>query len=120
MSAPAGPDSRSDQKLFSLLAKISPVGIFQAGSDGNCIYVNSRWCEITGLAPEQAYEQGWIVALHPEDRSRVHDEWYRAAKENTPFQAKYRFQKPDGRVTWAAAGGSADDDADGLPLKKLS
>ncbi len=100
MSAPAGPGLLSDQELFSLLARISPVGIFQTGPDGHCIYVNSRWCEITGLAPEQAYERGWIVALHPEDRARVHDEWYRAAKENTPFQAKYRFQKPDGTVTW--------------------
>lgn len=100
MSAPSDPDFQSNQKLFYILAKFSPVGIFQTNLDGNCIYVNHRWCEITGLAPEQAYEQGWIVALHPEDRARVHDDWYRAAKANTRFQSKYRFQKPDGTITW--------------------
>ncbi len=51
--------------------------------------------------------QGWAKALHPEDRERVHREWYDAAKRGTEFASEYRFQTPAGRVTWMSGSGIA-------------
>lgn len=39
-------------------------------------------------------------ALHPEDRERVFNEWYDAAKAGREFASEYRFQTPQGKVTW--------------------
>jgi PAS domain S-box-containing protein len=88
------------QSLFQALANISPVGIFQTDSAGLYVYVNHRWCEIAGITPEQAYGAGWATALHPADRERTCDEWYRAARTNRRFASKYRFQRPDGSISW--------------------
>src|SRR5947209_8170742 len=88
------------QSLFQALANISPVGIFQTDSAGLYVYVNHRWCEIAGIIPEQAYGAGWATALHPADRERTCDEWYRAARTNRRFASKYRFQRPDGSISW--------------------
>jgi NADH-quinone oxidoreductase subunit I len=48
------------------------------------VYVNDRWCQITGLQPEEAAGEGWANALHPEDRAQVATIWYEAAQRNSP------------------------------------
>lgn len=39
--------------------EILPVGIFRNDLRGNCIYVNERYCRITGLTPESANGISW-------------------------------------------------------------
>ena len=68
---------------FHILAEISPVGIFRTGPDGTCLYVNDRWCEITGLSQEVALQQQWTAALHWDDATRVEEDWSRAVENQT-------------------------------------
>ncbi|MBD2292917.1 PAS domain S-box protein [Anabaena sphaerica FACHB-251] len=91
---------RQSEKRYASLAEAAPVGIFRTDAQGNCIYINERWCQMTGLSYEQAMGTGWINALHLEDREKVAQEWYTAAQANRPFRLEYRFQRPDGLVTW--------------------
>ncbi len=91
---------RESERRFRTLATNAPVGIFQTDPDGNCLFVNDRWCEITGLSPEDAAGVGWVRALHPDDRGRVRDEWYAAAATGREFAAEYRFRSPQGRTAW--------------------
>lgn len=98
---------KSENK-FRVLVTQSPVGIFQTDSQGNCIYVNPRWLEITGLSQAEAMGKGWSNALHAEDRARVYHEWYEAALAEQEFASEYRFQSPDSsssngvKTTWVA------------------
>ena len=92
---------QSSQRRYQTLAEASPVCIFHSDAFGNCLYVNQRWSEITGLNAELAAETGWMNALHPDDAERVKNEWYRAIINKIPFKSEYRFQRPDGRVIWA-------------------
>jgi len=93
------PQLRSETR-FEALAALAPVGIFSTDIDGQCEYVNQRWCEIAGLSPAQALGRGWVNAVHPEDRPRVADEWQHSTRRGEPFRSEYRFLAPDGRVTW--------------------
>ncbi len=88
------------QSLFQALSNISPVGIFQADSEGRYVYVNQRWCEMAGMTPAAAHGQGWTAALDPADRERVSAEWARAVGNKTRFESKFRFKCADGTVTW--------------------
>ena len=92
---------QSSQHRYQTLAEASPVCIFHSDAFGNCLYVNQRWSEITGLNAELAAETGWMNAIHPDDAERVKNEWYRAIINKIPFKSEYRFQRPDGRVIWA-------------------
>lgn len=87
-------------KRYEILSRISPVGIFQTDTQGDCLDVNRRWTEITGLDIDRARGQGWATALHPDDRERVSRQWYEAARERRDFRSEYRFLRPDGRITW--------------------
>ncbi|HEY9600314.1 MAG TPA: GAF domain-containing protein [Allocoleopsis sp.] len=88
-----------DCALIALL----PIGIFHADAEGHYRWVNDRWCEMSGVPAAEAQGKGWTQALHPDDKSRVFAEWYRAVQEHLPFQSEYRFQRPDGKITWVLA-----------------
>ena len=88
------------ERLLTVLADVSPIGIFRTDAAGDCVEVNQRWLEIAGLTREEAMGDGWARALHPEDRPRVVDAWVAAARDHVPFQDEYRFQRPDGSIVW--------------------
>src|SRR4029078_710326 len=66
---------RDSERRYHTLSNVAPVGIFQTGLSGSTTYVNRHSSEVTGLAAEEAVEQGWLAAVHPEDAARVREEW---------------------------------------------
>jgi PAS domain S-box-containing protein len=92
--------AREAERRFGRLATLAPVGIFQTDAAGDRTFVNERWSQIAGLAPEEAVGRGWVRALHPDDRARVLAEWYSAVGAGREFRSEYRLSKPDGEVTW--------------------
>lgn len=104
----------SAEEVFRVLAAQTPVGIFVSSKDGKCEYVNRRWCELTGLTPEEALGDGWIKALHPEDIDRVVEGWQENAEAGQDSMSEYRFLRPDGAVSWIEGYATAlrsDDDS---------
>ena len=59
---------------FGALARVAPVGIVQSDADGRAVFVNERWCELTGLTSGQAVGANWLNRLHPADRARLERE----------------------------------------------
>jgi PAS domain S-box-containing protein len=104
---------RESEERFRVLADVSPVGIFSSDAFGRTIFVNRRWCEIAGLTAEQAMGDGWQAALHPEDRDRVTKGWAEAVREQGSSSAEFRFQRPDGTITWLVGQSQAQLHPDG-------
>ncbi|WP_013323034.1 PAS domain S-box protein [Gloeothece verrucosa] len=91
---------QASEARYATLTELAPVGIFHTDSEGNCIYINQHWCAITGLSTAEAMGTGWLKALHSEDQQRVTATWIRAVAKNTAFYLEYRFQNPNGKITW--------------------
>jgi PAS domain S-box-containing protein len=89
--------------IFSSLARVAPVGIYRMDTQGACTYVNERWCALACISGEEALGNGWLAAVHPEDRARARDQWHDAARGGPPVRLEYRFQQPDGTLVWVAA-----------------
>ncbi|MUG99886.1 PAS domain-containing protein [Scytonema sp. UIC 10036] len=104
---------RQSEHRYASLAEAAPVGIFRTDMEGHCLYVNERWCQIAGLTPADAMGMGWVKALHPDDREPIVAEWNRSVKELTPFRLEYRFQRPDGKMTWVFGQAVAERGANG-------
>ncbi len=103
-----------DQGWYIALADISPVGIFFTDAEGNCLHVNRRWCEISGLSPTEAEGKGWLLAIHEEDLENVSARWNASVRSNQPFWAEYRFSSPQGKVTWVVGNARAVLSEDGI------
>lgn len=91
---------RRSLKLFHTIARVSPVGLFRTDSEGQYIYVNEYWSDITGLSPEEAYGEGWAKTLCPADKERVLNEWHLAAQRDLPFESEFCFQQQNGITKW--------------------
>ncbi len=85
---------RTSEERFRTLADHAPVGIFQSGPDGKTEFVNKSWCAMTGLTPVDAEGDGWINALHPDDRQRVISGWKFAVRKRIASEAEFRFVRP--------------------------
>ena len=56
---------------YKTLAEMSPVGIFHTDETGYTTYVNPRWCQISGITCDQALGNGWLIAVHEEDKETL-------------------------------------------------
>jgi PAS domain S-box-containing protein len=99
---------------FKVLAEMSPTGIHISDSVGKCLYVNPAWCRMAGLKCEEATGDGWIKAIHPEDRNRLFSEWESFMKEETQWESEYRFVDVDGEITWVYGTGTLLKGSNGL------
>jgi two-component system cell cycle sensor histidine kinase/response regulator CckA len=90
----------SSEARFRAMAESSPLGIYITNPAGDCLYTNPAYQQISGLSEQQARGTGWSRAIHPEDRERVFQEWYKAAERRIPFLSEHRFAHPNGKVVW--------------------
>lgn len=88
-----------EQKYYTLV-NIAPVGIFHTDSNGSTTYVNPKWCSISGMKREDAMGNGWLMAVHPEDKEGIRYNWEERVSKGIYSNAQYRFLHKDGSVRW--------------------
>ncbi len=91
---------RESELLFYTLAQSSPVGIFRTRADGYTTYVNPKWSQLSGLSFEAALGDGWLKAVHPDDREKIAKEWEDALKNKRQSNVEYRFLTAGNKVIW--------------------
>lgn len=88
------------EQRYHTLARISPVGIFRTDAQGVTTYVNPKWSAISGMSASQALGDGWLKAVHPDDREKLNRRWQESARSHQPSFADYRFIRADGTTAW--------------------
>lgn len=91
---------RESEHRYATLAEASPVAIFRIDGSSNCVYVNDRWCEMTGRSISAALGMGWLESIHPEDRARLQMEWFNGFAQKKFYWNEGRFLRPDGTIIW--------------------
>lgn len=90
---------KSRERLSGIL-RASPVGVFEAGTEGTLIYVNERWEEMIGMTLETMNQRHWADVHMPLDKARISKEMWRKFQTRMQSQSEYRFMKPDGTIIW--------------------
>ena len=68
----------------------SIVPTFVMNEKGFCTYANAAWIALTGLTLDDSEGNGWIEAIHYQDRDRVYDLWQKTVKDDRPFITECR------------------------------
>lgn len=89
---------KQSERLFQTLSENSPVGIFRTNIEGFTTYVNTRWCQLAGISADRALGEGWLDAVHPEDRNTIKKNWELDLKNHSNSIHEYRFLRSDGQV----------------------
>jgi PAS domain S-box-containing protein len=104
---------RANEERGRLVLDQAPVMIWTARPDTTLDYLNSTCAEFTGLPIERLRDEGWLDAVHPEDRERCVGIYTPAFEARTPFVFEYRVRRADGVYRWLLASGVPKYAADG-------
>ncbi|MDJ1173643.1 CBS domain-containing protein [Roseofilum capinflatum] len=108
------------QKRYVTLAQSLPVGVFRTDEAGQCVYVNQRWCLLAGLSEAESMGEGWMQAVHPDDRERVRNTWVHALEHHSSCELEFRLQQPDGQMCWVYAQSTVERNHEGEVIGYVS
>ena len=75
---------------------VLPGQVWTALPDGRIDYVNRAWCEYTGMAVDQAVDDGWRSSIHPDDLSSLLQWWQSTFEAEAPGETRARLRRFDG------------------------
>ncbi len=105
------------QQQYRTLVEVLPQLVWSSQPDGHCDYLSPSWVEFTGVPAQEHMGDGWLDALHPEDRSNVGQNWADALAGRSPYDVEYRLRRHDGEYRWFHALGVPLLDEDGHVTK---
>ena len=102
LSTRAEESLRHQQESYRTLLSILPVGVYSApvAVEGGDVFVNQRFCELSGLSDADLQAKGWFSAVDPDDRDRVRHLWDISNADSFGGKEEYRYILPDGTVRW--------------------
>jgi len=79
----------SESRLRSLMEGI-PQLVWRAEEEGQWTWSSPQWTAYTGMSEDAALGQGWLAAVHPEDRQATQLAWNQA-EEKSAFHLEHRL-----------------------------
>lgn len=98
---------------FTELADAAPVLIWRAGTDRRFDYFNIPWLRFTGRTLASELGDGWMEAVHPDDRERCVQVFFTAFQDRAEFTLDFRLRRHDGEYRWVLSTGRPFYLADG-------
>lgn len=86
---------KSEARHRSFIEVAGQLG-WVANAQGKFIQEMSSWCLFTGQAHDAVKGDGWIDAVHPEDKERVFSAWKKAVSMVERYETDYRLRRYDG------------------------
>ena len=102
-AAAIDPLLRLGDERFRVLCEQAPIGMFLTDAEGRTVYHNPRWLSLAGMTAEQARGEGWVRAIHPEDRDALLADWKRVTAAGGDWKREHRILTPQGEVRWVEA-----------------
>jgi len=96
---------RESEQRFRTMADATPLMIWAAGTDKACTFVNRAWLDFTGRRIEQDLGEGWIGAVHPNDREMCSGIYSSSIDGPQNFQLEFRLRRADGEYRWIVGSG---------------
>ena len=91
---------QKEEEQYKQLIKNSPVGLFETDADGKFLFVNKKWCEITGFSEEEALNLSFVDLVFEKDQERILLELSDSAHEISKFESTFRILKADESIQW--------------------
>ncbi len=89
----------NEDRLRRLIGSLA-LALWEADADGMIVEDSPSWRAYTGQTPAAWLGEGWLDAVHPEDRERVGKQWRDAVARRGVVDAVFRLSRPEGGWRW--------------------
>ncbi len=108
---------RESEERFRVLMEASAQAVWETNPGGVPVKDQSVWRAYTGQTEEDFFGDGWVNAVHPEDREFAEREWREAVAAERNVDLEFRLRSPGGRWRWTHVHSAPIRDAAGHILK---
>ncbi|MGE0768840.1 MAG: sensor histidine kinase [Hyphomicrobiaceae bacterium] len=102
---------------FEALVEATAQIVWSATPSGQVAEDSPSWRAFTGQSQQEYVEEGWLDAVHPEDRDRTRQTWREAVRKHVPYQVDYRLLHVSGGYRWTRARGVPMTTANGTIIE---
>ena len=104
---------RDSEQRLQTVTNLVPDLLWSNDSAGVMDWCNERWLEYTGQTVETACGQGWLHAIHPDDRDASSMQFEAAIRSGDPLRLEHRMHDASGTYRWFLVQAEPLRDADG-------
>ncbi|WP_421933552.1 PAS domain S-box protein [Phenylobacterium sp.] len=104
---------RGGEARVRALVDSLPQLLWSSRPDGAFDYLSPQWVDFTGAPAADHMGDGWLRAIHPEDRDDLAAAWAQAVRGGLPFDVEHRIRRHDGVWRWFNGRASAIREEDG-------
>jgi PAS domain S-box-containing protein len=95
---------KESEERYRMMLEAAPMLAWRCGEDAGCIDCNQRWYKYTGQTPEEVRGNGWMAAVHPDDRANTLRRVEQVATTGEYYETEYRLRRAsDGQYRWHLA-----------------
>ncbi|MCB0125810.1 MAG: PAS domain S-box protein, partial [Caldilineaceae bacterium] len=91
---------RDSEERFRTVANLLPDLLWSSDPKGATGWYNQRWLEYTGQTLAAAVQQGWLAAVHVDDRVGAYRHLQKTADQGMPLRQELRLRRGDGVYHW--------------------
>ncbi|HTU66764.1 MAG TPA: ATP-binding protein [Steroidobacteraceae bacterium] len=95
----------TSEKLYRAIGESINYGVWVTDADGRAIYISESMLKLIGMTAEQARNDGWGRALHPDDAADTLAAWLECARTGNNWYREHRMMGVDGRYHYILAQG---------------
>ena len=88
-----------EEALRQMIAAL-PGTLLTANPLGQVDFVSPQWQVTTGLPLTELLGNGWLDAVHPDNREAISHEWKQAVQSSRPVMFEFRMTARHGRPRW--------------------
>ncbi len=103
---------RESEERFRTLTKAVSTMVWRTDAQGRFEKLQPEWATFTGQEFETYKDDGWIEAVHPDDRKATREAWALALENQSTYTIEHRLRRADGiwRYMSATAAPIMEDD----------
>ncbi|WP_062065194.1 two-component system response regulator [Cellvibrio sp. OA-2007] len=91
---------KENRTRLNQLAEGLPQLAWTCLPNGDCDFLNRRWCDYTGIGLEEQLGNGWLNQIHPDDREQLTQSWKKAVRTGEEMYIVFRIRRHDGEYRW--------------------
>ncbi|WP_395836177.1 PAS domain S-box protein [Archangium violaceum] len=104
---------RESEARFRGLVEPFAQAVWETDAQGRVVADSPSWRAYTGQTVDEYLGDGWMAAIHADDREETLRTWREAVRSVVPLTAEFRLRGPDGSWRWTLVRTAPLRNADG-------